>query len=87
MNHEKCAKFPKCATCAKSAQRFFFEPFGGKSDAADSFSILPWSISMILMKKLKCHKIESRLMRSKAPDLRNTAPTAVESEIIENDAF
>ena len=26
-------------------------------------------------------------MRSKAPDLRNTAPTAVEPEIVENDVF
>ena len=32
-------------------------------------------------------KMESRLIRSKAPDLRNAAPTAVESEIIENDVF
>ena len=43
----KCVKSAKCAKCAKSPQLFFFEPSGGKSDAADPFLIVPMSISVI----------------------------------------
>ena len=41
MNPEKRAKSAKCTKRVKSAQRSFFGPYGGKSDAADPFLDTP----------------------------------------------
>ena len=42
-----------CARCVKSAQLFFFRPFGGKPDAADPFLIVPRSSFEICAKRVK----------------------------------
>ena len=57
----------KCAKCVKSAQLFFFEPSGGKSDAADPFSIVPKLSSAFLDNPSRRHRPSGLFNRGDRP--------------------